>query len=463
MIKLSDFIVYLRDTTIPKANKVDLISKVCKEQPWIKEVLKYTYDPFIQYFIKSKFPIATKVYNSNSIIYLDEVFWIKFIKPLLIRLNKREFDTKTYTTILIDLLNVLPDIERDILHCIITKDLKIGFASRSINNALNEELIPVSDCQLCKSYSTDMTIKNVDYWYASRKLNGLRGRYKEREDSFVFLTREDYPLVGFDFITEELERIRKEYDLTLIDGEVFSKKLPFQTIMSIARNEKNIDPELKKELKFYIFNIQKKITWKDTSSMITELNNIFINNQTYQYICPLQYEKIDNDSDSILSKCIQYTNEGFEGVVIRHPIVSFDPGKRNNNLLKFKLFNESDLKVTEILWGEKGKKWEHSVTALKCTGTIRAKKLNHLGVYIPVPSDENIEGIQYVNIPVIVEATCSSCTDKEREELTLKCKNNPEDIIDRIIEVKYQTFTDKPNEDGYYSLQFPVFQKFKDL
>ena len=81
-------------------------------------------------------------------------------------------------------------------------------------------------------------------------------------------------------------------------------------------------------------------------------------------------------------------------------------------------------------------------------------------MYQPISLDEKLKESDYIDIQVSVEAACSSLTDKEREELTNTSKDQ---IIGKTIEVKFQSITDKPNEEGIYSLQFPVFQKFKDI
>ena len=464
MSALTSLISNLKDPNIEKAIKVNLIHDVCKNEPWIKEVFLMTYDPYYQYYVKTKFPklVDNSGANNSKLIDFDINYWNSFMKDFLLKLNKRDYDTKTYTDIINNQLCSLSNENQEIFRSIIFKDLRIGFAAKSINSTIDEELIPVSECQLCKVWDPSMNIKNVEGFYASRKLNGLRGQFKSRNGKYVFLTREELPLIGFNEIEKELNQLQLEYDLSLIDGEVFTQNIPFQTIISIARGEKSFNPEEKKLLKFNIFNIQKNnYKWKNTKEMIDYINKIF-EKSTFDYIVALEYEYVKNNSDDILNKCIQYTNEGFEGIVLRDPVISYEPGKRNNHLLKYKLFAECDLIVKDVLFGAKGKKWENSVTALLCEGIVRCKKININNTisYQPVSLDQNSTDCEYINIPVSVEAACSSLTDKERNNLTNTSKDK---IIGRVAEVKFQTITDKPDENGIYSLQFPVFMKFKDL
>ena len=462
-MKILDCINYLRDPKIEKADKVKFIHDEGQTNKIFVDVLKMTYDPFMQFYVKSKFPAFVTNIDQNNIQSFDDM-WDKYIIKLLIALNKRSLNTVQITDALTTIMQHMIKEEQEILKAIITKDLRIKFAERSINSALGYELISVPDTQLCKTYENDMVIKNVDGWWASRKLNGLRGRWKEKNGNFVFLTREDYPLIGFDFIAKELKSIQEQHNLTLIDGEVFTMDLNFQEIMSIARNEKNFSPDQKKHLYFNVFNVQKSTPWKNTKEMIDYLNKIF-ENSTYEFVRPLQYEWVPNNTTAIVNKCVQYTSEGYEGVVLRSPTVSFDPGKRNNNLLKYKLFFEADLEVKDVLYGDHGKKWENSITALYCEGLVRVRKVvnNDQIIYKPAAKDEKYDDAEYVDFKVKVNATCSDWDDNEREQFTNGYKNDPKSIIGRIAEVRFQTVTDKPDENGWYSLQFPVFQKFKDI
>lgn len=464
MSTLTNLISSLRDSNIEKASKVTLLYSTCKDNSWIKEILKYTYDPFKQFFIKSKFPDFIDTSNNFNILDFNEELWNQTIKVLLDKLNRRLLNTKTYTEELKTIMSSLSKENQDILKCIITKDLKIGFAAKSINNAIKENLISTSLCQLCKTWDPTMKVKNIDYWWCSRKLNGLRGRWLKRDNEYTFLTREDYPLVGFDSITSELKYLQEKYDLELIDGEVFNFNLPFQSIMSVARGEKTFDPKQKDLLIFHIFNIQRNnYTYKDTEEMIGYIKDVFSKeSNTLTHIVPLEYEKVNNTPDDIINKTIQYTHDGYEGIVLRDPTISWEGGKRNNHLLKYKLFFETDLTIKDILYGEVGKKWENYITALYCEGIIKAKKIT-IGndiLYQPVAKDENSEDTEYIEVPIRVKATTSDWTDDERKAYT---KHSKDYFIDRIGEIKFQTITDKPDSTGYYSLQFPVFQKFKDL
>lgn len=458
---ISQFIREL-ETTRGKKAKENLIKNTCREHPWIKEVIAMTYDPFCQYYIKTTLPkVITAPHIAMGPVF-DESFWNMWVKPTLLKLNRREWNKAAITTALKDLFSRLNPDDGEVLKRIILKDLRVGVGAKGYNSALGEEVVPVPDTQLCKTWDPSLVLEDVRGWWVTPKLNGLRGRWVFRHDGFHFLTREDYPLIGFDFIEAELRAIQEDYDLEMIDGEIFSFDLPFQIIMSIARTENEISPQDKAKLKFHVFNIREKTPYKSTKDMVTKLNSIFKDPTRYEYVTKLEYEWMGNRPDAIIAKCQKYTDDGYEGIVMRHPDVSWEAAKRNNNLLKYKIFYEADLKVVDILYGKEGKKWEDTIAALLCEGTVLARraKIGTHEIWKPVSgnrSDYPAEDI--MEVPVLVEASCSKCTDEDRALLTKAGK----DLIGLIAEVSFQAFGDKPDQDGVYSLQFPVFQKFKDI
>lgn len=459
---MSGFMLYLTGPgSTPKEERIKI---ACSESPWIVEVLKMTYDPFMQYYIKKGFPKPIK--ETGKYIGFDEEFWKEKVKPLLLKLTNRELNKQQITDVIGSMLSVLSEEDREILKRIIFKDLRCGIAAKTINKALGIELIPVPDTQLCKAWDPSMDIKGVPVWYVTPKLNGLRGRYTLRDGEFRFLTREDYPLKGFKILEDQLADLCASYDLEMVDGEIFSFDLPFQTIMSVARGEKEFSVSDKAKLKFHVFNIRKcGSLFKCTEDMVGELNRIFDDCQgKYEHIIPLKYACVDNNP-KVLDTCCRYmTYQGYEGIVMRHPDVAWEPGKRNIHLMKYKIFYEADLVVTGVLNGAEGKKWEDSVAALLCEGVVKAKKIT-VGDHTllrPVNIDEQpIDGEEFINIPVKVEASCSSCTDEERAILT----EAGDDLVGMTAEIKFQGFGDHPisGGQGAYSLQFPVFLKFKNL
>lgn len=455
------------------------VAEQYKGVDWVMEAVQYCYDPFMQYYIKKLPPVNP---DQEGEAVLNEAEWEYYVKPVLTKLHNRGFvSNQERDEAIAGLLMRYSPEDRDTVQKILLKDLRVGFGAKGFNTAVGWDLIPVPDTQLCKTYDPVKPANKVEFWWATPKFNGLRGRYIQRqagmikEETFRLLTREDNILWGFSELQAELLELAEAGRYRMVDGEIFSFEIPFQTIMSIAREEKNFDPATKAKLKMYIFNVQMRDrAWDSTEEMVQDMNRVFAEAQAargrpFQYIEIVEYQQIPNDPVAIRKACIRYMLSGYEGIVLRDPVVSWEASARNNHLLKYKLFNEADLKVIRPEYGVKGKKWQDKVAALVCEGTIPAIK-RQMGentfVYIPV-SGSNTDyldslgtGTEIFDVPVRVEASLSSLKDPERDAMTVEAMEGK--LKGRMAEVKFQAITDTPNALGMYSLQFPVFVKFKD-
>lgn len=444
-----------------KLEKGFILERYCREK-WIRQAVKMAYDPFYQFWVKKDIldiPAATVEHPSE----LGMMMWDNYALPLLLKMNQRAYTKADLMIQLKHLIGALKEHDAEALKCIILKDLRMGMAARGINNALavmlGEDLIPVPDTQLCMTWNPSLQDPRQNLW-ATPKINGLRGRWKARDGGFRFLTREDYPLIGFDAIEGELGALCAKYHLGMVDGEVFSVEHPFQTIMSIARGTKKVSQQLKDELMYYVFNIHSEDgPFSSTDLMVTMLRGI--DWSEYPHLQPVPYTLIKNTPGSVIEQCREYASQGWEGIVMRDPNVCWEAGKRNRNLMKFKLFYETDLTVTGLTYGTVGKKWEGQLVALKCEGGIRSKwfKCNN-GDSFRVPLGPGEEGAPDEEmLPIRVDASLSTLTDAERKLISEMIESG---IVGKTAEVRFQAITDHPDEEGFWSLQFPTFLKFKD-
>lgn len=129
----------------------------------------------------------------------------------------------------------------------------------------------------------------------------------------------------------------------------------------------------------------------------------------------------ENGIDSMYEHSIKV---GLEGLIIKNPKSLYICNKRSNHWLKMKAEDTLDLPIIAVLRG--GGKYGH------CMGAL-------------VVLHNNIE----VNVG-------TGFDDKDREAIWQVYNSNPEDIIGRLIEVRYQYET----EGG--SLRHPSFVRFRD-
>lgn len=385
-----------------------------------KEAFKLCFNPFIVFNI-NKIP-KPKQSGSRDFDQTYEKFF-----ELATHLYRKKFTGNEAREIVDIFLRQCKTETANIYISILKKDMRCGVNISTINTAYGKDTIKTFDIQLANAYDSNKKY-NVKGWWASKKLDGIRGYY----DKGTLLTRSGKQIIGFEHICQELEDLKQVYGLSFIDGEMYSNTLSFQKIQGYVISSKNFSDEDKKKIFFNIFVVgpdsdTRGINYfKNTGEMVELMKQIKWEN--YKYLVPLQYEYVKNKFDDISNVCERYVNEGYEGAMLRSDDIYYDD-KRSDNLLKVKLFKESDFIVTDFIEGTG--KHERKLGSFQVKGELDGKQ--------------------------IISNVGSGLSDEDRDTYW----KNRDYFLGKLVEIKYQNITDKPNDDGTYSLRFPIFMKFK--
>lgn len=316
-----------------------------------------------------------------------------------------------------------PEAEREMCRQIVTKSLKLGVDAKTVNSVYGKGFIPVFDVQLGTPLDK-VKLKGNEYIYISQKMNGTRCVYYNGR----LYSRSGKEFTGLDHIITDIQKFNLP-DL-VFDGELIRKNKDgksdsenFQIGTGIA-NSKDVD---KSCLEYVIFDCLPKNEFMAGESLfkygwrkkyLTDIiaKEIKDNDIENLRIVPMWYEGTDH---SQIQKWLDYAEEtDKEGVILN--LNTTYKCKRTKELIKVKCFYDCDIKCVDIEQG---------------TG----KNANTLGSIL----------CEYKNNIVKVG---SGFTDEMRNYYW----NNPNEIIGKIVTVKYKEETQ--NKDGSYSLQFPVFQ-----
>jgi len=405
-------------------NKKIEILQSYSDSGFVKEALQLTYDPFTRFYINK---ISNR--KRKDIIYTDFNEAFMTFKNIVKDLSERKITGNLAIETVHIFLDGCSDELREVFSLILKKDLKVGISIKSLQKAFGENFIEDFNVQLAHTYDETKNYKK-DFWYASPKLDGLRCYFTHGK----LLTRNGHEIMGFDHIINELNGIVERYDLDFVDGELYSKEVNFQEIQGAVMSNKNINPERKSKIKYNIFAIGNK-KFKNTKDMISLKKEIF-NKNLFEYLVLIEDTFIPNLPEPIKTLCEHYMSMGYEGIMLRDTEKWYD-WKRSNALLKYKLFKEADFKIIGFNEGEKGTKYEGTL------GTIIVS-----GKY-----DNNDGRILYIKSEV-----GSGFSDEFRNEIW----NKQKEYLHKIVEIKFQNITDVPDENGTFSLRFPVFLKTKE-
>lgn len=310
---------------------------------------------------------------------------------------------------------------RDFYKGLITKSIKLGCDAKIVNDVL-PNLIPTFSVQLgtprekCK-------IKTGEWFSLSQKLNGNRCVFVNGK----MMSRQGKEFTGLEHILSDIQKITDNN--IVLDGELVGKNKEglsdsanFQRSTGIA-NSKDTD---KTSLKYVIFDTlrleefqqgKSVHTYKIRKQLLIELKEM-IKKHNLQNIEVVQmfYEGTDQTE---IDKWLNYCEEhDYEGCIIN--LDSPYECKRVKTLQKVKAFKDIDLVCTAINEAETGK-YKGTLGSVTC---------------------------KYRNGTVDVG---SGFSDEQRNYYF----NNPNEIVGKIVTVKYKEAT--TNKNGGESLQFPVF------
>jgi DNA ligase-1 len=320
----------------------------------------------------------------------------------------------------------------DFIASIITKSLKLSVDYKVVNSVYGKNFIYVHEVQKAMSIK-DTKLQPGEWICISQKLNGNRGTYENGK----VISRQGKEFTGIDHIIKELNLLRSLYPVNMVfDGEIMRKNidnLPDKENFTIGTGILNSDEEDKSCLEFIILDVlpqsefhngESSRTYKQRLLDMYQIQQALQSNSSFNNIRLVNFLYEGTDHSKIDYWTQKMTEQGFEGCMVARDVPYFC--KRHNGLLKSKIFNNMDLEIIGYEVGE-------------------GKYAGMLGAFI----------VQYKDNTVKVG---SGLTDEQRQEFW----DIKEDLIGRVIEVKYKEIT-SDKTTGKESLQFPIFQRLREI
>jgi len=420
--RIQEFVGKLKSTNSTN-DKIDII-KGYKEDYIINKILKYTYSPFKQ------FHLTSATVKKNKKLELREGYNDLFY--LLDALSKRTItghDAIQYTK---GYVNGMEDWQKDLVFCILDKNLKTRTGADLINKAI-PKCVPTFKVALANSY--DKQKSKVDFneqtWFASQKLDGVRCLAMVDENGKCnFYSRQGKTFDTLDVLKNEIESLN--LCNVVFDGEICivddNGVEDFQGIMKeIKRKDHTIkNPKYKVFDYLTLEEFDNQVSKRTLSDRLTTFNMIY--SEFVSFYCPYSIDKLEQwkvKSEEHFQELAELaTKNNWEGLILRKDCEY--KGKRSNDLLKVKKFFDEEYVVKSI---------ETSIHRIIVDGLEVEEEMlsnvviEHKGCDVGVGSGFN------------------------QEERRLYF-NNPESIIGKTITVQY--FEETLNQDGCYSLRFPV-------
>lgn len=438
-----DTILQLRKTCSTN-EKVSILEKAFQSEYGedFKKLLLITYSPYITFGIKT----IPSVNSSEQ--PLDNIH-DKFLS-LANSLEHRKLTGNKAKEELSNFLSLCTTDEQLLYTFVLQKNLKCGINTKLINKAC-PKLIPVHACQLATTIDYE-DIKNKksdlpDSVMLQPKIDGFRCQLFVYPNKRVELfTRSGKPILGYTGIEKEAKKyLKPNY---VYDGEIITREA-LDYLLSSSKEEEPSRKYFQDTMKFVtakmdnkdgvlnIFDCVPLSDWLNQSTSLTFKERIYTlakilrksvtdKCQYLRLVLTLPNEKCPSSKgrdyhfyttiDCWLKK---FVSMGYEGLIIRGTDSTYD-WKRSKSLYKLKLFKDIDLPVIKVLEGD-------------------GKYKNSLGAVVVDYQGNN------VNVG-------SGFTDEQRKYYW----DNPQEILNHIIEIRYQAETE--NQNHTKSLSFPTFQ-----
>ena len=282
------------------------------------------------------------------------------------------------------------------------------------------------------TYSTRINYK-VNNWFWSNKYDGIRCYYSVTKDALCYRSGRVIPRL--EHILKSCREICEQDGLLLLDGELWLPGLKFREISSLVRGQKRITDEQKSNIKLVLFAARRPITGnKYNSSHSTDFNTTemidyldTIDYQKHDSFVKVDYRIVSNDTKSIDEVARKEQDNGWEGIMLRHPTTSY-VGGGTRSLLKRVIPKEAIYRITGFNEGN--------------------------GRYSGILGSFNYEGeaVDEDKNNILVEGKVSSGLKiKQRVEIWA----NKEKYLGVAMRLKYQK-VNSPDEDGKGALRFPT-------
>ena len=397
-------------------DKKEILSKY-KDNEFIKKVLFYTYNPTFQYYVTPE--NLEKNYDDD----LGILYTFQDLFEMLDILRKREVTGHKAINSVNDFCYRNEDY-KDLIYKIIGKDLEIRMGDSLINKVI-PDLIPTFDCALATDFDKVPVDFSKEQWISSRKLDGVRCLAIIDEFSKATLwSRQGNQFETLGKVVAEVENLGLK-DMVL-DGEICLTDADgnedFQGIMKqIRKKDHTIDNP--KYLAFDMISGAEFRSKTGSNKYLDRYAKLLDLIKGYNHISVVSQDVIVNESH-YADLMHEADANGWEGLILRKN-VGYE-GKRSKNMLKCKSFKDAEYKVIDLEFGP----FRMIENGLEVTKEVLSNVvIEHKGNRVSVGSGFTISEREYF-------------------------KANPNDILNKIITVKY--FQETQNQTGSWSLRFPT-------
>lgn len=404
-------------------------AKVLARHPECKKILRYTYNPFKQYYLTSSNLKKNAHLNDPEVRYtnlyqmLDDLHARKVTgHEAIATMNAFLMDNKAYA---------------DLLLRIIDRNLKTRADAKLINKVF-PGTVPSFNVALAQKFDdyADRIDFTKDRWFSSRKLDGVRViTIIDESGDINFWSRKGKEFLTLDKVREALKpygfkNIVFDGEMCIVDEEGNEN---FTSMIKLIRR-KDFTVSNPKYKIFDMLTTEEFDNQAGSRKLSSRLKKLYGLGFNGEILDPVEQSRIDS-AKQLTDMADAAVKAGWEGLIIRKDI-GYE-GKRTANMLKVKKFYDAEYTVKDIVTGpirfiDNGKEREEEM--------LSAITIEHKGYDVSVGSGFSMEFRQQVF-------------------------KDPSLLLGKTVTVAY--FEETTNKQGTISLRFPtvkaIYENGRDM
>lgn len=202
------------------------------------------------------------------------------------------------------------------------------------------------------------TFDKLKYWYASRKIDGVRCSFYW--DGFQIKTASrgggDYDMAVRQMIEHpQLIKFFKAHPEYVLDGEIYKHGKSLQQISGAVRKEKASTPWLE----YYIYDVMiPDMIFEERLKVLEEIKEeleLDFQPEREWRFQELKFQMVPHEKvsgwNAIKKLHDLYVEEGWEGCVIRDPNKPYKFGGRGSEMIKVKMYKDAEFEITGLSEG----------------------------------------------------------------------------------------------------------------
>jgi DNA ligase-1 len=418
-------------STSSTREKEEILTKSLERNSHLLPYLQAVYDPMTQFYLTSE---TVKKRGKVRGLFGSKISK-EDIEPLslLARLRDRNLSGNDACNHWAALIHSLPEDLRPIADRILDKDLKCRVGVKILNKALARiklPEIPEFSVALGEAWKGEEVWNREDeLWFTSRKLDGIRCLAICQPDGSppLLLSRTGKAFETLGKIAEALKGVA--FEPCVLDGEIALETEngadDFQGVMKeIRRKDHTIQNPW-----YHIFDYIPLADFENGCSPLALVDRY---ERLDEFLMPLDshapISKVIQkslDDDAVFSRMMRKADlRGWEGLILRKDAPY--QGKRSKDILKVKKMQDLEAEVVDIVPGTMQVSTPQGEQKIS---TMSAAVIEYRGNRVQVGTGWSVE---------------------QRKAFL----EDPDQIVGKIITVQY--FEETRNQDGSYSLRFPV-------